>query len=259
MFLTDADANVANQFSDGNPSTGTPGTTINAVWLNAVQNELANFITAMGLTLTKADSTQLRTALLAFTTWALNRAGDQALTKGNSGKLQFGTSIATDLELLRAGAAMLALTASGIDAKTQKIVNVVDPTLAQDAATKGYVDAAAVPVYSILQSTTGWTYSVRTSHKSAGFVVVTLDATAGAGASWSSLATLPAGRFPTAVVLASGYVKRSPSSYYPALFRIMSTDGSINLMWYDDGTGFTGPWTIATGDEVHFHAAFVSA
>jgi hypothetical protein len=91
------------------------------------------------------SAAQTIAALLTLSTsdLALTKSGDQAVTKSGSGKLQLGTSIAADLELVRNAVVMLALTASGIDAKTQKIVNVVDPDAAQDAATMGYVDTLA--------------------------------------------------------------------------------------------------------------------
>jgi hypothetical protein len=63
MHRIDADANVANLFSDGNVGIGQPGTKVDAAWLNAVQEELAYFIELMGLTLDKASHTQLAQAI----------------------------------------------------------------------------------------------------------------------------------------------------------------------------------------------------
>ena len=53
-------------FSEGNPGAGTPATIVSADWLNAVQGELVNFIEAAGLTLDKADNTQLLQAFAAL-------------------------------------------------------------------------------------------------------------------------------------------------------------------------------------------------
>lgn len=53
-------------FTNGDPATGTPATIVQDNWLNAVQTELVNFITSMGLTLGTAGSDsmdQLKTAL----------------------------------------------------------------------------------------------------------------------------------------------------------------------------------------------------
>lgn len=58
-----ATATGANEFTDGNPQTAVKPTVVTAAWLNALQNELSNFITAMGITLNKADNTQLKQAL----------------------------------------------------------------------------------------------------------------------------------------------------------------------------------------------------
>lgn len=65
MFRIDAADNVAGQFGEGNPATGQPGTKVSAEWLNTVQEELARVIEAFGLTLDKANSGQLATALVS--------------------------------------------------------------------------------------------------------------------------------------------------------------------------------------------------
>jgi hypothetical protein len=94
-------------------------------------------------------------------TIALVQAALQQIVKTGAGKLQVGTATgnANDLELLVAGAVKLALlNAGGVDAKTQRILNVADPSAAQDAATKAYVDAKFVaPTWATPTLLSGWT------------------------------------------------------------------------------------------------------
>ncbi|MDH0048624.1 hypothetical protein [Comamonas terrigena] len=63
MHLIDAAGHVGNQFVHEDPATNRPPTEIDAAWLNAVQNELANAIKGFGLDLAKGDQTQLRQAI----------------------------------------------------------------------------------------------------------------------------------------------------------------------------------------------------
>jgi hypothetical protein len=166
-------------------------------------------------------------------TIALVQAALQQIVKTGAGKLQVGTAAgnANDLELLVAGAVKLALlNAGGIDAKTQRILNVADPSAAQDAATKNYVDQGlvvkapsanptfigAVTVPDPINSTdaankeyvdgwatgsgvvagTGWTILVLRLQKAAnGLVYVSIQAQAGSGAG-AAFATLPSGYRP---------------------------------------------------------------
>ena len=51
------------RFTEGNPTTGTPATVVDASWMNAVQDELVNVVQAAGLTLAKADNDQLLEAI----------------------------------------------------------------------------------------------------------------------------------------------------------------------------------------------------
>lgn len=82
MHRIDADAHVANQFSDGNPTTGTPGTKVDSAWLNAVQEEVCNLlVTALGVALVKGTNNQLSTALAPVIAKA-NAAGAAVLTFG---------------------------------------------------------------------------------------------------------------------------------------------------------------------------------
>lgn len=54
---------AGNLFTDGNPSTGTPATVVDAAWLNGVQENIAKVIEAAGITLSKGDDNQLKTAI----------------------------------------------------------------------------------------------------------------------------------------------------------------------------------------------------
>lgn len=66
MKRTDSDGStVDNLYTNGDPIGGIPATVVDASWLNAVQEELALFIEAQGITLdqTNSDLTQLQQAL----------------------------------------------------------------------------------------------------------------------------------------------------------------------------------------------------
>lgn len=55
-----------NKFTEGNPTTGAVATTVTADWCNAIQEEIAAVIAAAGITLNKAQNTQLRDAIQAL-------------------------------------------------------------------------------------------------------------------------------------------------------------------------------------------------
>jgi hypothetical protein len=73
MYRTDAPNNNAGQFQDQDPQTGTPGTVVDAPWLNAVQEELAYLIEQQGIVLAKGNSTQVRLAVQKMITDAQKR------------------------------------------------------------------------------------------------------------------------------------------------------------------------------------------
>lgn len=52
-----------NLFRAGDPSVGTPATTVTPDWCNAVQEELVNVVSAAGIALNKPDNTQLLAAI----------------------------------------------------------------------------------------------------------------------------------------------------------------------------------------------------
>lgn len=65
MFKIDSDgADLNNEFTEGNPALSIPATVVSDEWLNAVQREIVKVIEDMGITLAKANDTQLQGALL---------------------------------------------------------------------------------------------------------------------------------------------------------------------------------------------------
>jgi microcystin-dependent protein len=65
MHLIDGAGNVNGQFVAENVAASRPPTEITADFMNAIQNEIANFITSAGMNLQKTSNTQLRDALIA--------------------------------------------------------------------------------------------------------------------------------------------------------------------------------------------------
>lgn len=55
---------AGNLFTDGNPSTGTPATVVDAAWLNDLQENVAQLVEAAGIVLSKGDYTQLLKAIV---------------------------------------------------------------------------------------------------------------------------------------------------------------------------------------------------
>ena len=66
MHRIDADGNVDNRFSDGNPQTGTPATVVDAAWLNGVQEDLLSAIEAVGQDAAKGNYAQVMAAVQAL-------------------------------------------------------------------------------------------------------------------------------------------------------------------------------------------------
>lgn len=80
MHRIDADAHVANQFSEGDPTVPRLPTRIDAAWLNAVQEELAQMVLAAGVALIKGV-VQLP-AVTAFLTRVQTWTARQTFSKG---------------------------------------------------------------------------------------------------------------------------------------------------------------------------------
>lgn len=66
MHRIDANGNIDNLFSNGNPQTGTPATVVDADWLNGVQEDLISAIEAAGLTAAKGNHAQILAAMQAL-------------------------------------------------------------------------------------------------------------------------------------------------------------------------------------------------
>lgn len=96
MFRIDSPgAGPGNTFTEGDPQTATPATVVSADWLQAVQDELANAIEAAGLTLVKADSTQLTQAIRSLAPGGgggNGGIGANELINGDFGIMQRATS-----------------------------------------------------------------------------------------------------------------------------------------------------------------------
>ena len=85
MHRIDAEGNVGNLFSDGDPALGIPGTKVDAEILNAIQEELCNLLGALGVTLIKGTNDQLATA---FGPNVVSAAGIIDLTMTGPGNTQ---------------------------------------------------------------------------------------------------------------------------------------------------------------------------
>lgn len=81
MHRTDADSNVNNMFSGGDPLVPRLPTQVDPDWLNAVQEEIVNAILGGGVTLVKGTNNQLASAVLR-TAGAQTAAGLKTFTGG---------------------------------------------------------------------------------------------------------------------------------------------------------------------------------
>jgi hypothetical protein len=81
-------------FSGGDPTTGQPATTLDAWWVNMIQEEIRNVVVAYGITPNKYDNTQLlqalrratRLLLTGATTYYISPSGSDVTGDGSSGK-----------------------------------------------------------------------------------------------------------------------------------------------------------------------------
>lgn len=298
MHRIDEDANVNNLFAEADPGTGALGTRVGAPWMNDVQENLCQFIEAMGFTLSKGNYTQLRDAVLALlgkaNTWTaqntfnlavtiaglltlsgadvnLTKAAAQAILK-TGGKLSLGTSDANDVDLVRAGAAVLSLTSGGADVRGNPLLNVArallnslsaDPTNppgtlwfrsdlrklrfadgsdAQSIATEAWVAGQVGGANALSDGKGGiswgsgwsdWSNTTQLCKTASGIVVLNGGASLNSGTG-STVMTLPAGFRPTGTVLAAQPGVAQPVSHY--------ADGTVQILSPAAGSHL---WSIA--------------
>jgi hypothetical protein len=68
MYSIDSAGNVSGQWSNGNPAIPTPGTVLDATWMNMLQAELLAILTAFGVTPVKGTNNQVLASLNAAPT-----------------------------------------------------------------------------------------------------------------------------------------------------------------------------------------------
>jgi hypothetical protein len=157
MYKTDAPGHDNNEFTDGNPLTGTPATVLDAAFMNEVMYELINVLLHAGITPTKGTRTQLRDAIISIAT-----GGGEAVTAA-------GVSIAD------AGAYF---TGENVEAALQELA----ASRANDtyAASRFRRTVIALSGASQQTETTHWEQVLEISHSSAATYTVRPDASANA-------------------------------------------------------------------------------
>lgn len=134
MIRTNGEDHVNHMFSDGVPEQGKQATVIDSEWLNAVQEEIAQFIELAGLTLDGSNPHQLRDALLAIFMagievggTGINISGTGGATTVTNGGIRFQGS-GLDVSLTAQG-----LTINGVNVKEITVQGVatlnIDETL----------------------------------------------------------------------------------------------------------------------------------
>lgn len=138
-------ATVENEFTEGNPSTGTPATVVLAKWLNSVQRELVALVEEFGGELDDEDDEQI--AALIISAIENEVAGVVANAPSDMNTLEkIAAAIGDDPGFAATVAAALAdkLDLSG-GTLTNFLTLHANPTSNLHAATKQYVDGRTVP------------------------------------------------------------------------------------------------------------------
>lgn len=178
MHRIDSDASVNGLFSAGDPASGQPGTGVSPEWLNAIQEEIAGLIEAMGLTLVKADNTQLAAVILGLfarlNTWTARQTFSDGVTTDDihapaGSILRIGTTDQQATELWRNGVQGLSLDADaqGDDqlslhvGSATHINGVREPLFSDWAAPRSYVDARGVKAWGHLVVNTDGSVTVK--------------------------------------------------------------------------------------------------
>ena len=93
MHLIDGAGHVNNQFVSEDVATGRPPTEITNDWMNAIQNEIANFILSAGMNLIKSNNTQLRDGTIHYAGKVWNIVANQEVLAAVPLPLPEGTRI----------------------------------------------------------------------------------------------------------------------------------------------------------------------
>jgi len=82
MKRTEAEGNIANRYTEGDPGLGIPATVVDAEEMNNIQEELCNAVEQAGIVLDGANEDQLKEALVKF--FLLNGLTQQSKTIANN-------------------------------------------------------------------------------------------------------------------------------------------------------------------------------
>ena len=172
-------ATIDNKFTEGNPATPTPATTVTGDWLNDVQEELMSILVAAGITPVKGVQNQLLQAIRSANVFQTAAKMDNTtkaattefvLAEGDRLSAATGVNISTNTTLTdanRGGVCFVlqnvtvTLPAIGLGNKTGSIINLVAKaafTLTSGGSTKvwkpGQIDADAATSISIARGQT---------------------------------------------------------------------------------------------------------
>jgi hypothetical protein len=107
MHRIDTSGSVAGEFSEGNPSTGTPATVLGAAWLNDLQANVLEVLEEGGIDPTKGRARDLVEAIMAIASGAAGSGGGSVPTTrmiATSGLATGGGSLAADRTITVAAA-----------------------------------------------------------------------------------------------------------------------------------------------------------
>jgi hypothetical protein len=88
-----------NKFTSGNPQTAVKPTVVTADWANATQEEIAHFIESRGITLNKADNTQLKQAVDN----AVKVSDENVIIQNNQTDTSLGEKFSFDISTVKSG------------------------------------------------------------------------------------------------------------------------------------------------------------
>ncbi len=102
MHKIDAPGHIDNEFTDGNPLTGTEATMLDAAFSNAVMYEIINVILHAGISLERGTNTQLRDAIISIVSGGGEAVTATGVSIADSGGYFSGTEVESALQELGA-------------------------------------------------------------------------------------------------------------------------------------------------------------